>query len=181
MPGDARCLPTNRYPHTVIIRRRPGEAGASAGSTRRCPGRLLGDPQPQSDPNRHGNPLATRYAGVWECDARQGGATGPMAPARSWRVAQAGGEARDQTAPSPAVTQVTHPLRATARTGVTGLGTWASTGTIVPTRPWRVASPGVLATGLLTTVWLPRRRRLPTCYDLVRVGGPGPRRGQLSR
>ena len=97
--GDARCLPADRsHDRCRYNPRRPGEAGASAGSTRRCLGRLRADHQPQSDPNRHGNPLATRYAGVWECDARQSGVTGPTAPARSWRVAQAGG-ARDRTAP----------------------------------------------------------------------------------
>jgi len=60
-PGDSRHLPQSLSPDAVIIHRRPGEAGASAGSTRRCLGRLGADRQPQSDPNRHGNPLATRY------------------------------------------------------------------------------------------------------------------------
>ena len=35
----------------------------------------------------------------------------------------------------------------------------------------RVASPGMLATGLPTTASLPPRRTSPACCDLVRVGG----------
>ena len=83
--------------------------------------------------------------------------------------------------PPPAVARVTDPLRVTARTGVTGLGAWAPTGPIVGTRPWRVASPRMLATGLPTTASLPPRRISPTCCDLVRAGGLGPRRRQPRR
>jgi hypothetical protein len=54
---DAGDLPTNRSPDTVIVRRRPGEAGASAGSTRRCLGRLLGDHRPSTP--EFGNPQVT--------------------------------------------------------------------------------------------------------------------------
>ena len=117
-PGDARNRATGS-PTLINVLRTTDQPDVSPGGLDRAATTSPIPPAHRPFAGRHPNPLATRYLGVWECDARQGGAIGPTAPARSGRV----------------------------------------------------ASPGMLQTGLATTASLPPRRTSPTCCDLVRVGG----------